>query len=199
MFDYPPCWCMFARCGTRRCLSSTRSRLHTTWSAYIYSGLITLTTTTKKTFGFAEVPTNRHIPVQPILPMFVQPAAQSLHVRLPSVFVHLRSLWHPPLFVAHSFTSENTVACIWYQQHTQPCCKTILPSIRSRLNINLSACVLAVRNILHRNDFGLLNCGPTQTFAARGSIDPPASGTIAALWAVLRVNACTLAVAPAVV
>ena len=43
----------------------------------------------KKTF--AIIPTARE-PVQPVAPLFVQPAAQLPHVRPPGVLVHARAL-----------------------------------------------------------------------------------------------------------
>ena len=49
-----------------------------------------------------------HTPLQPFAPSFVQPAEQSSHFMLPAVFVHLRSLWQPPLFDKHS--SRSTYA-----------------------------------------------------------------------------------------
>ena len=40
-----------------------------------------------------------NVPVHPVSPLFVHPAAQIPHMRPLMVLAHLRLLWHPPLFV----------------------------------------------------------------------------------------------------
>ena len=107
---YRRCWCMFACCGTRHCLPGIRSRLRDDVRALVYDTRETAHTPKKSKVGLPTISPRE--PAQPVAPSFVQPDAQSSHVRAPSVFVHVRSLWHPPLFVRHSFTSTQVVASI---------------------------------------------------------------------------------------
>ena len=48
--------------------------------------------------------------MQSVSPRFVHPEGQSPQVRPPAVLIHVRWLWHPPLFARHSFTSKNAIA-----------------------------------------------------------------------------------------
>ena len=54
-----------------------------------------------------------HKPLQPLAPSLSYPAAQLPQDMDPTVFVHVRLLWQPPLLFRHSFTSECTVLCEW--------------------------------------------------------------------------------------
>ena len=72
--------------------------------------------------------THKHTnqPLQPFAPSLVYPAEQSSHLKDPTVLVHVRLLWQPPLLVLHRSTSGTTCAglCECYPPHTHPLPRT---------------------------------------------------------------------------
>ena len=170
MFGYPACWCIHVWRRTRHYLSGTRSHLNTQLRIFMFC--INISQLPK--INQNSLNNGRHKPAQAVGPLFVYPAGQLPHVRLPGVLVHARLASQPPLLDRHSFTSKHAVACnyVLRQQH--------------------SSTYSGINNLCYHTN-------PTQTCAARGPIVRPASRTGATCAATRRVGACTLAVTPAVV